>query len=113
QGERKHTLKVWAQADGWRVQCDDVAPVQVVGIADAQRLTVQLDGRRWSLQLQRDGDQLYLFGAEGQQRFTLHDPVGESDHAVADAGSLLAPMPGRIVATLVAAGTGVKRGTPL
>jgi 3-methylcrotonyl-CoA carboxylase alpha subunit len=20
QGERKHTLKVWAQADGWRVQ---------------------------------------------------------------------------------------------
>ncbi len=31
----------------------------------------------------------------------------------ADAGSLLAPMPGRIVATLVAAGTQVKRGTPL
>jgi 3-methylcrotonyl-CoA carboxylase alpha subunit len=44
QGERKHTLKVWAQADGWRVQCDDAAPVQVIGTADVQGLTVQLGG---------------------------------------------------------------------
>lgn len=113
QGERAHTLKVWATADGWRVQCDDAAPKQVVGHADGHTLSVQLDERRWRLQLQRDGDQLYLFGDDGQHRFTLHDPVGESEQASADAGSLLAPMPGRIVATLVAAGTQVKRGTPL
>ncbi|MNU60818.1 Acetyl-/propionyl-coenzyme A carboxylase alpha chain [compost metagenome] len=113
QGERAHTLKVWATADGWRVQCDDAAPKQVVGHADGHTLLVQLDDRRWRLQLQRDGDQLYLFGSDGQHRFTLHDPVGESEQASADAGSLLAPMPGRIVATLVASGTQVKRGTPL
>ncbi|MFL0351465.1 acetyl-CoA carboxylase biotin carboxylase subunit [Stenotrophomonas lactitubi] len=113
QGERAHTLKVWATADGWRVQCDDAAPTQVVGHADGHTLSVQLDARRWRLQLQRDGDQLYLFGSDGQHRFTLHDPVGESEQGSADAGSLLAPMPGRIVATLVAAGTQVKRGTPL
>jgi len=113
QGERAHTLKVWATADGWRVQCGDAAPKQVVGHADGQTLSVQMDERRWRLQLQRDGDQLYLFGSDGQHRFTLHDPVGESEQASADAGSLLAPMPGRIVATLVAAGTLVKRGTPL
>ncbi|MCF5092592.1 acetyl-CoA carboxylase biotin carboxylase subunit [Stenotrophomonas sp. PA-6-5C] len=113
QGERAHTLKVWATADGWRVQCDDAAPTQVVGHADGHTLSVQLDARRWRLQLQRDGDQLYLFGSDGQHRFTLHDPVGESEQASADAGSLLAPMPGKIVATLVAAGTQVKRGTPL
>ena len=40
QGERRHTLKVWAQADGWRVQCDDAAPVQVTGTADARGMTV-------------------------------------------------------------------------
>ena len=113
QGERHHTLKVWTQADGWRVRCDDAAPTTVIGSADGRSLSVQLDGRRWQLQLLREGDQLYLFGTDGQHRFTLHDPVGESDHAVADAGSLLAPMPGRIVATLVDAGTQVKRGTPL
>ncbi|MEI2259948.1 acetyl/propionyl/methylcrotonyl-CoA carboxylase subunit alpha [Stenotrophomonas indicatrix] len=113
QGERAHTLKVWTTADGWRVQCGDAAPKQVVGHADGQTLSVQMDERRWRLQLQRDGDQLYLFASDGQHRFTLHDPVGESEQASADAGSLLAPMPGRMVATLVAAGTQVKRGTPL
>jgi len=113
QGERVRTLKVWTQADGWRVQCDDAAPATVVGTADAQTLAVQLGGRRWSLQLLRDDDQLFLFGADGQHRFTLHDPVAGSDTASADAGSLLAPMPGRIVATLAPAGTQVKRGTPL
>ncbi|WP_117309270.1 acetyl/propionyl/methylcrotonyl-CoA carboxylase subunit alpha [Stenotrophomonas sp. G4] len=113
QGVRAHTLKVWTTADGWRVQCGDAAPKQVVGHADDQTLSVQRDERRWRLQLQRDGDQLYLFASDGQHRFTLHDPVGESEQASADAGSLLAPMPGRIVATLVAAGTQVKRGTPL
>lgn len=113
QGERAHTLKVWPTADGWNVQCGDAAPKQVVGHADGQTLSVQMDERRWRLQLQRDGDQLYLFASDGQHRFTLHDPVGESEQSSADAGSLLAPMPGRIVATLVAAGTQVKRGTPL
>ncbi|WP_440138118.1 acetyl-CoA carboxylase biotin carboxylase subunit [Stenotrophomonas maltophilia] len=113
QGERAHAMKVWTTADGWRVQRDDDAPQHIVGQADGQALTVQLDDRRWPLQLQRDGDQLYLFGSDGQHRFTLHDPVGESEQAGADAGSLLAPMPGRIVATLVAAGTQVTRGTPL
>jgi 3-methylcrotonyl-CoA carboxylase alpha subunit len=39
--------------------------------------------------------------------------VGESEQATADAGSLLAPMPGRIVATLVEPGSKVSRGTPL
>ncbi|WP_313139495.1 acetyl/propionyl/methylcrotonyl-CoA carboxylase subunit alpha [Stenotrophomonas sp.] len=113
QGERTRTLKVWAQADGWRVQCDDAAPATLIGTADAQQLTLQVGGRRRSAQLLRDGGQLFLFDAAGQHSFTLHDPVAESDTASADAGSLLAPMPGRIVATLVQAGTQVKRGTPL
>lgn len=113
QGERMHTLKVWSHTAGWRVQCDNAAPTDVAGTADARGLTAQVNGRRVSLQVQRDGDQLYLFGHDGQHRFTLHDPVGESEQAGTDAGSLLAPMPGRIVATLVEAGTAVKRGTPL
>jgi len=61
----------------------------------------------------RAGSELYLFGSDGVQRVTLHDPVSEADQSVADAGSLVAPMPGRIVATLLAPGTQVVRGTPL
>jgi len=112
-GEQRHVLKVWTQPDGWQVQRDDQAMQRLNGTVADGLLTLQIDGQRHSVQVLRDGDQLHLFGRDGQQRFTLHDPVGESEQAVADAGSLLAPMPGRIVATLVADGTVVKRGTPL
>ena len=113
QGERRHALKVWPQAGGWRVQCDDAAPEYVVGALDDQTLTAQVHGQRRIVQVLREGAQLHLFATDGQHRFTLHDPVGESETAAVDAGSLLAPMPGRIVATLVPVGTQVTRGTPL
>ncbi|WP_447783716.1 hypothetical protein [Stenotrophomonas bentonitica] len=57
-----------------------------------------------------DGSELYLFGNASVQRFTLHDPVSETGHAVASTGSLVAPVPGRIVATLLAPSTQVVRG---
>lgn len=113
QGEHQHTLRVWTQPDGWQVQRDAEPAQQVSGrFADGQ-LDVTLDGQRWRAGVLRDDSQVYLFTAQGQQRFTVHDPVGESEQATADAGSLLAPMPGRIVATLVEPGSKVSRGTPL
>ena len=113
QGERQHTLQVWTQPGGWRVQRAAEPGQQVRGrFADGQ-LDVTLDGQRWRAGVLRDAGQVYLFTPQGQQRFTVHDPVGESEQATADAGSLLAPMPGRIVATLVEPGSKVSRGTPL
>jgi len=113
QGERRQSLKVWPQADGWRVQCDEAAPTSVPGRLEGPALAAQVDGERRTVQVLRDGAQLYLFARDGQHRFTLHDPVDAAAASTADAGSLLAPMPGRIVATLVAPGTQVTRGTPL
>ena len=113
QGERQHTLRVRALADGWQVQRDAEPAQQVSGRFVDGLLDVALDGQRWRAGVLRDDGQLYLFTAQGQQRFSVHDPVGESEQATADAGSLLAPMPGRIVATLVEPGSKVSRGTPL
>ncbi|WMJ71461.1 acetyl/propionyl/methylcrotonyl-CoA carboxylase subunit alpha [Stenotrophomonas sp. 24(2023)] len=113
QGDHRHTLRVWPLAEGWNVQRDDGAIVTVPGHSDAGTVTAQLEGQRWRVQGRLDGDQLHLFTAQGAHRFTVHDPVGESEQSATDAGSLLAPMPGKIVATLVAAGAQVKRGTPL
>ena len=56
---------------------------------------------------------LYVFGSEQQQRFNIHDPVAEADNSNDHGGSLLAPMPGRVVTLLVQPGTSVSRGTPL
>ena len=112
-GERQHTLRVQARPDGWQVQRDDEPARVVTGRFAGGQLDVALDAGRWRAGVQREGNQVYLFTAQGQQRFVVHDPVGESEQSTADAGSLLAPMPGKIVATLVEAGSTVTRGTPL
>jgi len=112
-GERQHTLRVQARPDGWQVQRDDEPARVVTGRFAQGQLDVALDAGRWRAGVQREGNQVYLFTAQGQQRFVVHDPVGESEQSTADAGSLLAPMPGKIVATLVEAGSTVTRGTPL
>jgi len=112
-GERQHTLHVQARPDGWQVQRDDEPARVVTGRFAQGQLDVALDAGRWRAGVQREGNQVYLFTAQGQQRFVVHDPVGESEQSTADAGSLLAPMPGKIVATLVEAGSTVTRGTPL
>ncbi len=101
-----------AQGDVWTIQRDGHTVVAQGGLTDAQ-LTLQVDGQRHRARVVRDAGDLYLFGTQGVRRFTLHDPVSEADQGVVDAGSLVAPMPGRIVATLVAAGTQVSKGTPL
>ena len=112
-GERQHTLRVQARPGGWQVQRDDEPARVVTGRFAGGQLDVALDAGRWRAGVQREGNQVYLFTAQGQQRFVVHDPVGESEQSTADAGSLLAPMPGKIVATLVEAGSTVTRGTPL
>lgn len=98
--------------DGWSLRVDDTV-VQAQGRFAGGQLALQIGQTLHRARVVRDGAELYLFGADGVQRFTLHDPVSEADQAVADAGSLVAPMPGRIVATLLAPGTPVTRGTPL
>ncbi len=96
----------------WSIEVDGT-PVAAQGRMAGERLALQVGETLHRARVVRDGSELYLFGHDGVQRFTLHDPVSEADHAVADAGSLVAPMPGRIVATLLAPGTQVARGTPL
>ena len=108
----QRSVAVQGADEQWTVHMDGNA-LQGSGRLAGDALRVQIGEQLHRATVIRDGNELYLFGSEGVQRFTLHDPVSEADQSVADAGSLVAPMPGRIVATLVAPGTAVKRGAPL
>ncbi|NWF34113.1 acetyl/propionyl/methylcrotonyl-CoA carboxylase subunit alpha [Stenotrophomonas sp. SAM-B] len=108
----QRSVAVQGAGEQWTVHMDGNA-LQGSGRLAGDALRVQIGEQLHRATVIRDGNELYLFGSEGVQRFTLHDPVSEADQSVADAGSLVAPMPGRIVATLVAPGTAVKRGSPL
>jgi 3-methylcrotonyl-CoA carboxylase alpha subunit len=108
----QQVVAVEGHGEAWSIEVGGTT-VSAQGRMVGERLALQVGERLQRARVVRDGSELYLFGNDGVQRFTLHDPVSEADHAVADAGSLVAPMPGRIVATLLAAGTQVVRGTPL
>ncbi len=108
----QRSVAVQGAGEQWTVHMEGNA-LQGSGRLAGDALRVQIGEQLHRATVIRDGNELYLFGSEGVQRFTLHDPVSEADQSVADAGSLVAPMPGRIVATLVAPGTAVKRGAPL
>lgn len=108
----QRSVAVQDAGEQWTVHMDGNT-LQGSGRLAGDALRVQIGEQLHRATVIRDGNDLYLFGSEGVQRFTLHDPVSEADQSVADAGSLVAPMPGRIVATLVAPGTAVKRGAPL
>lgn len=112
QGGTQQVVAVEGHGGSWSIEVDGT-PVSATGRLLGERLALQVGETLHRARVVRDGSELYLFGSDGVQRFTLHDPVSEADHSVADAGSLVAPMPGRIVATLLAPGTQVVRGTPL
>lgn len=112
QGGTQQVVAVEGHGESWSIEVDGT-PVSATGRLLGERLALQVGETLQRARVVRDGSELYLFGSDGVQRVTLHDPVSEADHSVADAGSLVAPMPGRIVATLLAPGTQVVRGTPL
>jgi 3-methylcrotonyl-CoA carboxylase alpha subunit len=76
------------------------------------RVVVNGIAKRWTFI--RSGDTLDLFDSSGSlHRFTEVDPAREGSQEGALAGHLRAPMPGRIIATLVEAETAVEAGQPL
>jgi len=97
-----------------RLRIDDGA-WQDIGVArSVNDVLVTLDGVTspvWADYL--DEESIQLMQAGEAFRFTRLDPYAPPDAAAAADNRLTAPIPGRIVAVLVAPGDAVKRGDPL
>ncbi|WP_282275539.1 acetyl/propionyl/methylcrotonyl-CoA carboxylase subunit alpha [Stenotrophomonas sp. PS02297] len=111
--QQQQTLQVRREADGWEVQGGDATPLRISGHAGSGSYALQIDDRLLRGEVLHDGSALYVFGDTGQRRYTLHDPVADADNPGDHGGSLLAPMPGRVIALLVEPGSRVARGAPL
>jgi 3-methylcrotonyl-CoA carboxylase alpha subunit len=100
--------------DGLRLRTDDADFIPAALLPQTRgTYFLQLGSEGTRLQLQNDANQLRI--RIGPSEFTLRwlDPrTPQISGHTADA-SLAAPMPGRIIAHLVAAGVAVTRGTPL
>ena len=116
----------WNTIDGWRLNLGShhemafadgaaIRKVQIHFAPEGQRLAVDgkaLDAAPPRLRAVRDGTDWHLFRDGRHRVLRLHD-----EHAAADAGevagSLAAPMPGKVLQVLVQPGAQVAKGAPL
>ncbi len=76
-------------------------------------LLVQLDDAEITGRVVRSKQRFDVFAAGEHHVLELEDPLAQEFDTLSQAGALVAPMPGRIVAVLVAAGAAVEKGAPL
>ncbi len=119
---RRLTLRVERQHDG-----GTVLALQGTGLAEAEQAPWRLvtralgglrhelafDAERHGVAVHADGDRLAVFAARGSALLTEFDPIAHAGDGAAEGGRLTAPMPGKVVAFLAAAGDTVQRGQAL
>src|SRR5690606_16550160 len=81
--------------------------------ADSQRLQLQVEGQRVQAQAVFEDETLHLFTADGHLRLGYIDRIAHAGEAAEEGGRLTAPMPGKVIAVLVEAGSIVTKGQPL
>jgi 3-methylcrotonyl-CoA carboxylase alpha subunit len=72
-----------------------------------------LDGEVLTGTVVRSGAAIDVFHGAERHSLELHDPWLAEVEGGAHGGGLAAPMPGKVIAVLVAAGASVERGAPL
>ena len=81
--------------------------------AGAHGVRAWLDGEALTATVVRAGPTIDVFLGAERHSLELHDPWLAEVEGEAHGGGLAAPMPGKVIAVLVAAGAAVERGTPL
>ena len=104
-----------ARADGagWRLHIGARELRGCAELADEGGLEVELDGARGRAGVVALGDQLHLFTPFGRFQVQRIDPLAIAAAEDEQGDVLTAPMPGKIVRQLIAAGDRVGRGAPL
>ena len=80
---------------------------------DASRHDVRLGERRFPLAVYAVGETRAVFAPEGSALVHEHDAIAQAGAGAGDAGSLTAPMPGKVIALLARPGDAVAKGQAL
>jgi len=99
--------------DGWRYRHGGHdAPLAIVA-HEGSRLRLRFGDRQLSADVVRDGDDLHVFSGGRHRTLRLVDVIAHAGEHDGDAAGLVAPMPGKVIAVHVAAGSRVRKGAPL
>ncbi|MFA7505517.1 MAG: biotin/lipoyl-containing protein, partial [Burkholderiaceae bacterium] len=93
---------------------DDAFPLEALRYDPAaRRLSGRMGETAFALGCFVDGERIHLFTAEGPASFVASSPIAHAGDEAPDAGQLTAPMPGKLIALMVAPGSKVRAGEPL
>ena len=116
-GERRESVVVERAGDGFRVQVGETR-FDARAVLEGSSLRVELDDVQHRATVLREDagavPRLVLLDVQGEQRFDVHDELASAlarDEQVP--GSLLAPMPGQVIAVHVEVGATVAAGDAL
>jgi 3-methylcrotonyl-CoA carboxylase alpha subunit len=111
-GADAHAVRVIFREGGLRIRIGtEESALGGERLADG-RLLMRLAGRAFRARAVRQGSDWHVFSDGAYRRLALRAPLHRAD-SDARAGSLAAPMPGKIIQVLAKPGTAVKRGEPL
>jgi geranyl-CoA carboxylase alpha subunit len=114
QGEQKHLVELQVLESGGQPQLRAQVGEQAVELrllaSDGRWASLELDGIRQRRAYHLAGEQLWLYGHNGNLEFidVTHEPAGGQN--AASSGTVKAPMDGAIVEVLVAEGEQVSKG---
>ena len=113
-GDRRLAVTVHYRQGGWLLDLPGGRQVQASGeIDDTGDLASRIDGTRRVSTVVRVADEFDVFADGRAWKLTLEDPVARATEQEAASGGLTAPMPGKVIQVMAAAGDAVKRGAPL
>jgi len=112
-GERRIEIVARPLAQGWQLTLEGHDTLASAEHLKGDRFAIALDDRRLEAHLLAHGMERHIFIASESRVLLRDDPLHVVSASEATGGQLTAPMPGKIVAHLVAPGTTVAAGTPL
>jgi 3-methylcrotonyl-CoA carboxylase alpha subunit len=111
-GESEHRVRVRFAEQGLRFALDNEEHGFAGETLPDGQVSIRLDDRVFKSRAVRTGDDWHIFAVGEQRTLTLKDALPREEGG-GRAGSLAAPMPGRIVQVLSRAGQAVKKGQAL
>jgi 3-methylcrotonyl-CoA carboxylase alpha subunit len=111
-GESEHRVRVRFAEHGLRFAFDNAEHGFAGETLPDGQVSIRLDDRVFKARAVRTGDDWHIFAAGEQRTLTLKE-ARPREEGGGRAGSLAAPMPGRIVQVLSRAGQAVKKGQAL
>jgi 3-methylcrotonyl-CoA carboxylase alpha subunit len=112
EGEHRHAVTVHYRRDGYEVELPG-GRRRLAGGVEGTAVRAWLDKEVLAATVVVSGNRFDVLRGAERHSLALHDPMLHEVDAEAHVGGLAAPMPGKVIAVLVAPGAKVEKGAPL